>query len=246
MSLSRILILWKKECRHAFFSPLIYVLSAVFCIIIGWLFFNYIVYAKELDSATITQSVITPIFGNMNFIFLFLAPLLAMGSLAEELANNSIDLLEMSHLTLWDIIIGKYLALFTHSLFMISFTVLFPVVLALSGFSDWGLIASSYLGIVLSIAAYLAVSLFASSICRNQLVAALLGFAFLMGFLLLSLSVNATGNVFLGHFFKYMSIPYHYEKFLSGAVTSYSLVFFLSFIFFFLFLSKRVLAARRW
>ena len=246
MSLHRITILWKKEVKDAFLSPLVYVLAGVFCVIIGWLFFNYIVYAKELHSATLTQTVLTPIFGNMNFIFLFLAPLLAMKTFAEEKVRGTLELLEMSHLTTWEMVWGKYFALLAIALFMLLFTLVFPLVLSLTGYNDWGMVLASYLGLFLSIASYLAVGLFSSSLSRNQLIAALLGFTLLMAFLLLALSVNATGNYYLGHFFKYLSVPYHFEKFVGGAIASYSVLFFCSFIFFFLNLTTRVLRARRW
>ena len=82
MQISRIKILVKKELKDSFSSPLIYVLTGLFCFMMGWLFFNYLVQAKTLTSATMTQAVITPIFGNMNFIFVFLCPLITMRSFA--------------------------------------------------------------------------------------------------------------------------------------------------------------------
>lgn len=246
MSLRHIGILWFKELKDAFLSPLVYILTAVFCLIIGWLFFNYILLAKELYSATLTQSVLTPVFGNMNFIFLFLAPLLSMKSFAEEKARGTLELLEMSHLTIWEIILAKFFALFTIAVFMLLFTAVFPAVLAISGYNDWGMILASYVGLVLSIAAYLAVGMFASALTSNQLISALTGFALLMLILLLALSVNATGNFYLGHFFKYLSIPYHFEKFVAGALVSYSAVYFVTFVGFFLFLISRLLMARKW
>lgn len=246
MSLRYIGLLWWKELRSIFLSPLIYVLTALFCLLIGWLFFNYIILSKELFSATLTQTVLVPVFGNMNFIFLFLAPLLSMGSLAAEKQNGSLELLEMSRLSVVDIVLGKYLALLSVALFMLLFTIVFPLVLHLSGYNDWGIVLTNYLGIFLSVGAYLAVGLFASSLSSNQLIAALSAFAILMVLLLLALSVNATGNLYLGNFFRYLSIPYHFEKFSTGALVSYSGVYFASFISFFLLLVGCRLSARKW
>ena len=172
----KILILTKKELKDTFTSPLIYILTGLFSFMIGWLFFNYILQSKEMTSATMTQGVITPIFGNINFIFVFLCPLITMRSFAEEKSKHTLDLLLRSQLSEMQIILGKYLSLVTSLFFMLSFTLLFPVILALSGYSDWGVVGSSYVGILLSIMTYTAVGIFCSSLTDNQIVASLLTF----------------------------------------------------------------------
>ncbi|MCY4523228.1 MAG: hypothetical protein OXB84_00675 [Halobacteriovoraceae bacterium] len=67
-----IMHLVKKELRDAFGSPIIFVLAGIFCLIVGWPFFNYIVLSKETTRMGLTYSVLRPIFGNINFVFLFL------------------------------------------------------------------------------------------------------------------------------------------------------------------------------
>ena len=68
----KIMILAKKELKDAFSSPLIYVLTGLFSLMMGWLFFNYLLQSRQMTTTTMTQGVITPIFGNINFIFIFL------------------------------------------------------------------------------------------------------------------------------------------------------------------------------
>ena len=64
-------ILLKKELADLFFSPLLYVLAALFSFIMGWLFFNYLMQSKTATTQTLTPAVVVPLFGNMNFIFIF-------------------------------------------------------------------------------------------------------------------------------------------------------------------------------
>ncbi|MBK24457.1 MAG: hypothetical protein CME70_10720 [Halobacteriovorax sp.] len=244
--LSGIWVLYKKEVKDFFFSPILYILSALFCGIIGWLFFNYLVLSKEATTATLTQAVLSPIFGNMNFIFLFMAPLLTMRCFAEEKKLNTLDLLFHSRLGNVQIILGKLFASFTAALFMLSFTLVFPVVLAISGYSDWYTVASAYLGLLLSVLCYLAVGIFASSLTENQVVSALVAFSLLLGSMLLVMSANASHNPLVGQILSYMSIPFHYEAFVRGAIKSYSLLFFLSFLGFFTFLTRESLESRNW
>jgi ABC-2 type transport system permease protein len=236
----------KKELKEMFSSPLIYVLAGLFCFMMGWLFFNYIQQAKNLSTASMAQAVITPLFGNINFIFVFLAPLISMRSFAEEQKQHTLDLLLTSKLTLWQIVWGKFLAQFCMIAFMLVFTFIFPMILSFSGYNDWGVVLSSYLGVVLSVMAYLAVGIFCSSLTDNQIVAALLTFCCLLGSMLLVITVNATNNYIFAMMVQYLTIPFHYEAFSRGVIRSYSLIYFVSLIGFFFMLTIKSLQSRKW
>lgn len=246
MYMTKIMILVKKELKDSFLSPLIYILSGLFCFMMGWLFFNYLLQAKTLTSASMTQAVITPIFGNINFIFVFLCPLITMKSFAEERKQSTLDLLLRSELTELQIIIGKFISNFVMVFFMLSFTFIFPLILAFSGYSDWGVVGSSYLGVLLSVMAYLSVGIFCSSLTDNQIVAALLTFCILLGSMLMVLSANATNNYLLALLVQYLTVPFHYEGFVKGLIRSYSLVYFVSYLGFFFLLTLKSLQARKW
>lgn len=239
-------ILYKKEVKDYFLSPMLYILTALFCAIIGWLFFNYIVLSKDATTSSLTQAVLLPIFGNMNFIFLFMAPLLTMRCFAEEKKLNTLDLLFHSRLDNVQIILGKLLASFTAAFFMLSFTFVFPIVLSVSGYSDWAVVGTAYLGLFLSVLSYLSVGLFASSLTENQVVAALVGFCILLCSMLLVMSANATQNYLLGQILSYLSVPFHFEAFARGAIKSYSFIYFGSLIGFFVFITRETLESRNW
>lgn len=246
MFAKKIGILVKKELKDAFLSPLIYILTGLFCFMMGWLFFNYLIQAKQLTSKSMTDAVITPIFGNINFIFIFLSPLLTMRSFAEERKQSTLDLLLRSELTELQIIIGKFLSNVLLVLFMISFTLIFPVILALSGYSDWGVVSSAYIGVLLSIFSYIAVGLFCSSLTDNQIVASLLTFCILLGSMLMVITVNASNNYLLALMVQYTTVPFHYEGFIKGLLRSYSFVFFASHMGFFFLLTLKSLQSRKW
>jgi ABC-2 type transport system permease protein len=246
MYIKKIMILVKKELNDSFLSPLVYILTGLFCFMMGWLFFNYLLQAKTLTSATMTQAVITPIFGNINFIFVFLCPLITMRSFAEERKQATLDLLLRSELSEMQIIIGKFISMLFIVFFMISFTFIFPIILAFSGYSDWGVVGSSYLGVILSVMAYLSVGLFCSSLTDNQIVASLMTFCILLGSMLMVISANATNNYLLALIVQYMTVPFHYDGFVKGLVRSYSLVYFITYLSFFFLLTKISLQARKW
>jgi len=238
--------IYKKELKDVFGSPLIYVLSGLFSFMMGWLFFNYLQQTKDLSTVSIGAAVITPMFGNINFMFIFLVPLMTMRSFADEQKQHTMDLLLLSKLSLMQILWGKFLAHFTMIFFMLIFTFVFPLILSFSGYNDWGVVLTSYLGVVLSIMAYLSVGLFCSSLTDNQIVAALITFCVLLGSMLLVITVNATNNYILAMMVQYITIPFHYEGFSKGIIKSYSLVFFVTYIALFFLLTIKSLQSRKW
>lgn len=246
MYIKKIMIVAKKEMKDSFSSPLIYILAGLFSLMMGWLFFNYLLQAKEMTTTSMTQGVITPIFGNINFIFIFLCPLITMRSFAEEKKQHTLDLLLRSELTEMQIIFGKFISNVLMVFFMLSLTVLFPVILMFSGYSDWGVVWSSYLGIALSVMAYTSVGLFCSSLTDNQIVASLLTFCILLGSMLLVITVNATNNYLFALMIQYLTIPFHYEGFTRGLLRSYSLVYFATYLAFFFLLTLKSLQSRKW
>lgn len=239
-------VLSKKEIKDFFVSPLVYILSGVFFLVLGWLFFNYIIAAKDITLGSLSNRVLLPIFGNMNFIFLFFVPLITMKLFSEEKKLGTISLLYQSRLNETQIILGKFLGALFIILFMIALTFLFPAILYFSGYEDWGLVITCYSGLLLSVMCYLAVGLFASSLTENQIISAVVGFAILLGLMLLVVSVRATNIKILGQIASYLAVPYHYEGFVRGAILNYNLVYFVSFIGFFLYLTHRVLCSRKW
>ncbi len=241
-----IIVLFKKELYELFSSPLIYVLTGLLTGLMGWLFYNYLIASPELTELSLADSILRPLFGNMNFIFLFLAPMLTMRMFSEEKKQHTLELLFLSHLQDYQIIVGKFLAAVVTVIFMLSFTLIFPIVLSFSGFSDWGMIMSSYTGIILSVMCYVAVGIFTSSLTENQILAAISSFCILMAILLLVITSNATHNFIVGQIFEFMSVPFHFESFVRGSVTSYNIVYFLSFWIFFMFLTSKSLDSRRW
>lgn len=243
---SGIWIVTKKELSDAFGSSLVYVLTGLFSLLMGWLFFNYVVLSTEMTAGTLLQSVFNPIFGNMNFVFLFFAPLLTMHAFALERKQGTLGLLLLSNLTQTQIILGKFLSAILTAGFMLSFTLILPIIMAFAGYSQWSVILTGYFGIILSICCYVAVGIFASSLTDNPVISAVLSFCILMGMMLLVLSANASENPLVGEILSYFAIPFHYEGFVRGAMKSYNFIYFASVTGFFLWLSERSLESRNW
>jgi len=238
-------ILWIKEIKENFSSSGLYILSGLFSFVMGGLFYNYISLTKDLTSGNLSTNVLRPLFGNMNFIFLFIAPIITMRSFIEERRNGTLDLLYLAGVNDTQVILAKFFSAFTVVVFMLLPTLLFPIILAASGHQDWGIVATSYLGTLLSVACYLSVGLFSSSASDNQIIAALLSFTILIVLMLLVVFAQASNNYLVAQMVSYLSVPFHFEGFVRGLVKSYNIVYYFSFVSVFLYLSQKTLEARK-
>lgn len=245
-SFSGFVVLLKKECRDYFLSPLVYIISSLFCLIMGWIFFNYLIASNEMTNTSLTQSILIPLFGIMNSMFMFLAPIITMGKFSEENKYGTLDLLLLSKLSALTIILAKLISSFISVLFMLSFTLVFPIILYYSGYSEWGIVISNYLGVIFTALCYLSVGLFASSLTKNQIISVFSSFTVILCLNLLTLTSNSINNHIVSLVLRYFSLGFHVGPLIQGSIKSYSIVFFASFIFLFIFMTKKSLESRRW
>ena len=175
-----------------------------------------------------------------------IAPVLTMRLLAEERKSGTIEVLMTAPITEAQVVLGKYLAALLFYLTLWLPSLVYAVIIAAYSEVDWGPVASGYLGILAIGALFLAVGVFASSVSRNQIVAALATFAMLMVFF----SFGLLEGLFQGEIVKqalgYMNLWQHMEEFSKGIVDTRRLVFYGSVTAFFLFLSAQSLETRKW
>jgi ABC-2 type transport system permease protein len=258
-SLNGCLALWRKELTVYFATPIFYITGFFFLVLAGYFFYTNVLYYSiiSLQAAqqasnpqvaaqlTPTQMVFRPLFAVLAIVLLFLVPLLTMRLLAEEKRSGTAELLFTYPITDWAVILGKFLAALLVYLIFLAFTVSYSLALTFVTRLDWGAIGAGYLGLMLLGASALALGLFASSLTENQIVAGVVGFALLLLFWIIGW-VQELGGGGLGKVFQYLSLLDHYENFTKGVIDTRDLAYCLSFIFFFLFLTKRQLESRRW
>lgn len=231
------LIIARKELNTFFGSPVAYLVTAFFLLVMGYFFYLITVLTR--------QAAMRDVFGNMSVILLFVMPFLTMRLLAEEQRMGTIELLLTSPVRDWEVVLGKFLGALVFFLFMMALTLLYPLLLWRLGTPDWGPIASGYLGVLLYGAAALAIGVFASSVSQNQIVAGFLGFAILIIMFLL----DAAGRVasgWLSDLLQNLSLQAHFDEFVRGIIDTSDVVYYLALVAFFLFLATRIVEARRW
>ena len=241
-----------SEFHRLFRTPLAWVLLAIVQLILAYLFLvqteNYITIIQPQIIASnapygVTDLVLNQLFVYAGIMMLAIMPLLTMRSFAEERQNQTLVLLRSTPLSAMQIVLGKYLALELLVLCLVGMISLMPLSLYLGTSLDTGQIISAIFGLFLLLSSFAAAGLFLSSLTKNTMMAALLGFAFLLILALLYFAGIRTEDpspllVYLSHFG-------HYQGFLNGIIDSRDIVYYVLFIVVFLALTIRKLDNER-
>jgi ABC-2 type transport system permease protein len=234
-----------RELRAIFVSPLAYVVLFFFLIVNGFVF-AYIVTALN-NPATVAARPLDFFFGGILWpILLILAPVLTMRLISEERRSGSIETLMTAPVSESQVVVGKYLAALTFYLSLWVPTVVYALLLQHYATLDWGPVLGGYLGTIGIGALFLAVGIFASAMTKSQLVAAIVTFALVFTLAMLGLLENIFNGDLAHQAFGYISLFNHMDDFSKGIVDTRRLLYYVSGIVFFLFLTGRALEERKW
>lgn len=154
-----------RELRSYFATPVAYVFIVIFLSMMG-VFTFYLGGFYERG-----QADLLPFFNFHPWLYLFLVPAIAMRLWAEERKSGTIELLMTLPVTLWQAVLGKFLAAWAFTAVALALT--FPIWLTVNwlGDPDNGVILAGYIGSLLMAGAYLAIGACISAANRNQVVA---------------------------------------------------------------------------
>ncbi|MGE0640418.1 MAG: ABC transporter permease subunit [Thermoanaerobaculia bacterium] len=236
-----------RELRAYFFSPLAYVILTFFLLVQGYYFTLIVAYLSDPRAAA--GKPLELFFGQTIFtwlVLLFAGTFLTMRLISEELRSGTVETLMTAPVTETQVVLGKYFAALAFYLFLWAPTLVYVAIVRLFTPIDWGPVAASYIGIAGIGALFLAVGLFASAMSKNQIVAAIVTFSFLLVLfsagLMENLFQSPTAKQILGH----MNLWQHMDDWSKGIVDTRRLVYYTTVSAFFLFLTGRALAAKKW
>jgi ABC-2 type transport system permease protein len=247
-------IICRKELRSYFVSPIAYAVIALFGLIFGYVFFgelrrfmNYMFRSQMMGGAQ-PMDVNLPIRGMLEFagtLALFLVPLIAMRLVAEEKRSGTIELLFTSPISDFSIVLGKWLGAMFLYLAVLAMSALNIALLFAWGKPDWKPVLVAYLGLLLQGGCILALGTLVSAFTSSQIVAGGAAFFLSLAFYLINLSTEYDSSVW-SKVLNYLSLIPHMENFGRGVLSLKDVVFYLSFIFFALFLTLRQFESVRW
>jgi len=260
----------RKELSIYFTTPTAYAMFGGMVFICGMMFLAALGYFQQisvqymsfqqpqmLEHMNLTDMVIFPLFRNVGVIFLFICPFLSMRLVAEEKRNKTFELLLTTPISPWEIMAGKYLAALVLMLVAVGLIGLFPLIVSFFGSSgtfmkagegsvlDWSTVLSGMVGLFLVGAAMMAIGMFISSLTESVVVAAFVTFAILLVLWIISWQAGRLeGNA--RDILDYIAMPSHLDSFVKGAPALKDLVYFLSFLVLFPFMTERAIEAQRW
>lgn len=232
--------IYKRELKSYFYSPLAYVLTGIYTLLLSLNFVRPLLLATGP-----AQTLFGAIIYNLNILLAFLIPILTMKVLADEKKNGTEVLLMTSPNSVPAIVFGKFFAAFTVFLLMAAVTAMYPIIIAISGELNVASMITSYIGYILTGALFVAFGVFTSSLTENPIVSAVIGALSLFFVWVIDFFSGAMKGLLLD-LARWISFYSRFLDFVQGKVALKDFVFFFSLIALFLSLAMIVVEKKRW
>ncbi|HYT60990.1 MAG TPA: ABC transporter permease [Haliangiales bacterium] len=247
------LTLVRRELGAFFVSLTGYVIIASVLLLLGLCFTDML--AKLNDDPQGVLEPMTELFYSTWYFWLILlltAPVITMRSFAFEKWSGTFETLMTTPVSDWQVVLAKFTG--TLLFYVLTWLPLFGCIAVVRYLTreptllDPWTTASTFFGIVMIGCLYMSMGCFASALTRSQIMAAMISFVIGLGLFILSLRrlVPAPSADWAARVFSYISLSEHMEDFVRGFVDTRHVVFYLSLMLFFLFLTLKVVESRRW
>lgn len=258
-----------KEVRAVFKREL----TGYFKSTTGWVLLTIFVFLSGLYFAINVMGMYSNMAYELQFMqsfFWVLIPILTMKTFAEERKSRTEILLFTSPASTWQIVLGKYLGCLVFFLLMTATTLLHVLITVLLGGHIDPLLFGTYIGFILSAAVYIAIGIFVSSLTDSQIVAAIVSVVIFVSMMLLD-SIASMAGSFVTSLLQALDQPdwltaaqeqaagtavtnainwinpsTRLADFSQGIFELTPIVFLLSYVLVFLFLTVQFLERRRW
>ena len=213
------IVIMKRELATYFTNPISYIVTGLFLIITGVMFFTTFFLQNRANMRNF--------FSLLPILFSFFIPALTMRLYSEEKKSGSIETLMTLPVTELHVVTGKFLAAFISSAIMLAPTLLYLVSILFFGKPDIGPIIGGYIGAIFLCAAFSAIGVFASSVTKNQLT------AFFVAFMIcIVLTMIDAFLIFLPapivSLLQFISANEHFTSISRGIIDTRDLIYFIS------------------
>jgi ABC-2 type transport system permease protein len=220
-----------------------YVIAAIVLFVDGILF-NVRALGGQHDR--LSTEVLSEFFFNSSGLIMAASVFLSMRLLAEERQNGSIVLLASSPLREREIVLGKFASALLFLTLMTLAGAFMPMLILVNGKLSFGHVAVGYLGLLLLGSASLAIGTLGSTLARSQLMAAIISGSMVVCMVVIWMLGTVTERPLNDVFFALALWGRHFPPFQTGIVHVRDVVYYVAVTYFALFVSIRVLEARRW
>jgi ABC-2 type transport system permease protein len=237
-------VIFRRELAAYLTSPLGYVIAAVTLLVDGLLFYSFAL--GPAAGQRLSAEVLARFFYNTSGLVVIAAVALSVRLIAEERQARTLTLLRTAPVADGDIVVGKFLASFVFLAGITLLSVYMPLLIMVNGKISIAQVLVGYLGLFLIGAAVLAIGMFATSLTRSYLLAAIVGAA-ATGAMFLFWEIGKVVQPPLSNVFTGLGLHgIHFQGFQLGVVHLRDIVYYLAVTYFFLLLATTVMEAKRW
>jgi gliding motility-associated transport system permease protein len=228
----------ERELKAYFLSPVGYFVIAGFLFLAGYLFYMPLAFTGDPSLRHWTYNIV--------IILIIMVPALTMRLIAEERRTGTVEVLATSPITDSQVVVGKFLGCLGFYAAMLALTFAYPIILTRVGKPEMGPIFTSYLGLFLFGASFVAIGLLASALTKSQVVGFVTAFVVLLFLFLVEWMAQTGSSGWLTTLVSYMGIQQHLENFSKGLIDTKDVIYYLSVVALCLLLSVRALQAWKW
>ena len=230
--------IFRRELAGFFNSPMAYIFLVIFAIVNGYFFTN--------TFFLFGQSDLRVLFDIVPLVYLFFIPAVSMGLIAREHNLGTMEIISTLPINNYEFVLGKFFAALSLILLgLVATSIHFFTLIFVGSNVDYGAIFSGYLGLALMGATYAAIGTYSSSVTENQVVSFIIGVFIVLVLFMLDKTLVFIPSSIAG-FIQFLSVDYHLSNISRGVIDSRNLIYFISMIGFFIFLTIQTLEVKRW
>lgn len=230
--------IFKKDINHFFMTPLGPLLTAAVVILSSFILHEIVNQYQQYwlsqgagngQGVSFSTQVLLKYYGNLNFLFVFLVPLIIMKVYAEEWSRSTSIILDASPFSDERIFAEKFLAcvvilLFTLAVCFVPFSVIF-----LSGMEEFTFVWTGLFALILNTLFYSAVSLLIATLIRNSLLGVFFSIGTILLFWLLSWTADSSSFSWGREFFSHVGVLDHFRRISQGVLETRDIAYYLTF-----------------
>ncbi len=242
--MGRIRVIFKRELAGYFTTPIAAVFIVIFLMLSGAFTFylgNYFVRG---------QADLVPFFDFHPWLYLVLIPALSMRLWAEERRSGTIEILLTLPVTMWEAVVGKFLAAWCFTGVALALTFPMWITVNLLGEPDNGVILASYIGSLLMAGGFLSIGSCISALTKNQVIAFVVSVVICLGFILSGFPLvlelfSGWAPQFLLSAISSFSFLTHFQSISKGVLDLRDILYFFSLMAFWLFAAVTVIDMKK-
>ena len=235
--MKKVLAITFKELANYFISPTAYIVVLIALAIFNTFFYLIINENREAH--------LGDVFKTMEFMFVFIIPIITMKIFAEEKQTGTMEFLLTTPTKVSQIVLGKFLGSLVFFSVIVGLTKIYEITLIVYGKPDLTAMCVGYLGVWLEGAFFISIGIFISALTSSQMIAAITSYV-LIFFLYFGFTFIQYAPKFAVEWIRGISVMAHTENLFGGLVYLTDIVYFISGIIFFLILTCLSIDRKRW